>query len=173
MNKFCFIDLETSGLDEKKDKLLEITCIITDNKLNRIEDFSAVIKQDIKALSMDEWCLKTHTDSNLLEECTKSTTTLEEVEDKMIRLLRKHFPVSRPAMCGSSVHFDARFIKEHLPKVSSKFHYRIIDVSSFMLGISMYHDIILPKGREVTVHRTFPDVLDSIQYLKTYLERFR
>lgn len=173
MNKFCFIDLETSGLNPQTDKILELACVITDNKLNEIESYSSVVHVDIKSLSMDEWCLKTHTESNLLMEVAKSTKSIEEIDADLVKILRRHFPVMRPALAGSSVSFDKRYIDEKLPLLSKKLHYRIIDVSSFMLGISMYHDITLPRLRENALHRALPDIRDSIQYLKQYLERFK
>lgn len=171
--KFCFVDLETSGLRPDKDKILEVACVITDDKLNEIESYSAVPNVFIPSLEMDEWCLSTHTKSGLLEEVAKSTTTIEEIEGHLIRILRRHFPVSRPALCGSSVHFDRSFIQAQMPQIFKKLHYRNIDCSSFMLAISMFHKFQLPELRETAVHRALPDIRDSVQYLKQYLERFQ
>lgn len=173
MNKFFFLDLETSGLDPQKDKILEIACVVTDNNLNEIESYSAVPHSLISSLSMDTWCLSTHTNSGLLEAVAKSTLSLEDINLDIIKILRRHFPTMRPALCGNSISFDKGFIKEHLPQIHAKLHYRIIDVSSFMLAISMYHGITLPRVREITEHRALVDIRDSIQYLKQYMERFK
>ena len=170
--KFCFIDLETSGLDAKKEKILEFGCIITDSKLNEIETYCAIPHVPINSLQMDEWCIKTHTESGLLEEVAKSTLTLEDIDRDMTKILRRHFPVVRPAAAGSSISFDKAFIKEHLPAIDAKFHYRIIDVSSFMLAMSIYHNFKAERVRSEAVHRTLPDIRDSIAYLKIYLDKF-
>ncbi len=172
MNKFCFIDLETSGLNPLVDKILEVGCIITNDKLEEIETYSAVPHQEIASLQMDSWCFETHTASGLLEEVAKSTIRLDEIEKDLDKIMRRHFPVSRAALCGNSINFDKRFIETYMPIVARRLHYRVIDVSSFMLGVSMYHGITIPKTREVTVHRVMPDLRDSIYYLKTYLDRF-
>lgn len=174
MNKFCFIDLETTGLDPTNDALLEIACIVTDNKLNELECYTTPISAPAVALNrMDTWCTDTHTKSGLLRDVRETTVTLKEVELEMTKLLRRHFPVSRPAMAGSSVHFDKRFITEHLPSIASKFHYRIIDVSSFMLALNFYHGRDLPKDGTETAHRALSDIRWSINCLKQYLEKFR
>lgn len=169
--KFCFIDLETTGLDPKKDKILEVACIITDSKLNEIDTYAAVVNHTVADLSMDTWCLNTHTESGLLGEVAKSKTSLEDIENDLDRLIRRHFPTSRPSFSGNSVHFDKKFFEEHMPKVTKRFHYRIIDVSSFMLGISIYHGFSIQKER-ATAHRALADVRDSVYFLKQYMERF-
>lgn len=170
--KFCFIDTETSGLDPAKDKLLEVACIITDSKLNEIDTFAAVPHSIVSSLNMDEWCLKTHSDSGLLYEVAKSTVTLDDIEADLEKMLRRHFPTTRIAMTGNSINFDKRFFEAHLPKLNKRFHYRVIDVSSFMLAMSIYHDYEIKRERP-TVHRALPDIRDSIFYLKQYMERLK
>jgi oligoribonuclease len=172
MQKFFFIDLETTGLDSNKDKILEVACAITDNKLNEIESYSAVPRHLISSLSMDSWCLDTHTKSGLLEEVAKSTVSLSEIEADLEKIVRRHFPTSRPCFAGNSVHFDKKFMEAHMPNLMKRFHYRIIDVSSFMLALSIYHGTEIQKDRP-TAHRALPDIKDSIHYLKTYMERFK
>jgi oligoribonuclease len=54
------VDLELSGLDIKKDKILEIACILTDGNLeHQILGPEIVIQSDKNVLdNMDEWCTK-------------------------------------------------------------------------------------------------------------------
>jgi oligoribonuclease len=172
MNKFCFIDLETTGLNPLKDKILEVGCVITTDKLEEIEVYQAVPHHIISSLEMDSWCLDTHGKSGLLEDVAKSVIHLEDIEKDLQKLVRKHFPVSRPPLAGNSVHFDRRFIELYMPLIHSRFHYRNIDVSSFMLAISNYHGVTLPRATE-TKHRVLADIRDSISYLRQYLEKFK
>lgn len=171
--KFFFIDLETTGLDEKECTILEVAAVVTDKKLNVIEAFSTPILATPAQLAvMDDWCKKTHNDSGLLEDIKKDGMSLVSAELRLQMLKRKHFPVDRPAISGSSVHFDKKFLDKYMPKLMKEFNHRIIDVSSFMGGLSNYHDFTI-ESRGTTAHRALPDIMDSIYYLKGYLERFK
>lgn len=61
-----WIDCEMTGLDLKKDRLMEIACLVTDAQLNVIaEGPNLVIHQPDPLLeSMNSWCTKTHTQVN-------------------------------------------------------------------------------------------------------------
>lgn len=173
MNKFFFVDLETTGLDSRECKILEVAAVITDNKLNILEEFSAPItvkKEDLAA--MDDWCRTTHTQSRLLEDIKDAGIDIEAAEKALQRLKRKHFPVNKPSIAGSSVHFDKRFIDDHMKAFSKELSHRIIDVSTFMGALDTYYDFKLPLQPE-PAHRALADIKQSISYLKAYLEEFR
>ncbi len=166
------MDLETTGLDSRECKILEVAAVITDSKLNILEEISLPIKAPDSALAaMDDWCRTTHTQSRLLEDIEDAGVDLEEAEKALQRLKRKHFPVERPPISGSSVHFDKRFIDQHMPVFSKELSHRIIDVSSFMGALDNYYGFKLPLQPE-PAHRALADIKQSISYLKQYLEEF-
>lgn len=172
MNKFFFVDLETTGLDSRNCKILEVAAIITDNKLNIIEEYSVpVIVFDAEIAAMDNWCRTTHSQSGLLSAVKEAGIPIDQVEKDLQRLKRKHFPVSRPSLAGSSVHFDKRFIDDHMPAFAKELNHRIIDVSSFMGALDLYYGFKLPQQPEAS-HRALADIKQSISYLKAYLEEF-
>lgn len=171
-NKFFFLDLETTGLNERENDILEVAAVITDSKLNIIEEYNVTIyTQENRLALMDEWCTKTHTHSGLLNELRSNGITLQDVQKELIKLKRKHFPLNKPPLSGSSVHFDKRFIDVHIPLLSKELSHRVIDVSSFMGALDNYHGFKLPSRPEAT-HRALADIKDSISYLKAYLEKF-
>jgi oligoribonuclease len=173
VNKFLFIDLETTGLDSRECKILEVAAIVTDNKLNILEEFSAPVNApDADLAAMDDWCRTTHTQSRLLEDINEAGISLEEAEKALQRLKRKYFPVTKPAIAGSSVHFDKRFIDDHMRSFSKELSHRIIDVSTFMGALDLYHGFKLPSQPE-PAHRALADIKQSISYLRQYLEEFR
>lgn len=173
MKKFLFIDLETTGLYPESCEILEFAMIITDNKLNELESYSTPIYQSKYVLDgMHHWCEQTHTASGLIEEVTKSTVTTAQVESKVLDILARQFGgPERPVVAGSSVHFDKAFIARHMPNLNKRLHYRIIDTSSFMEALKIYH------GHEyegkAPAHRALADIRDSVQYLREHLERFK
>lgn len=62
MEKIVWVDLEMTGLDVLKDRIMEIACIITDNELNVLAEHPSIVIHQSDSLlnSMDEWCTKTH-----------------------------------------------------------------------------------------------------------------
>lgn len=63
MSPIVWIDMEMTGLDVEKDRIMEVACLITDNSLNiTAEGPHLIINQPTSLLdTMDEWCTKTHT----------------------------------------------------------------------------------------------------------------
>lgn len=62
MSLIVWMDLEMTGLDVKRDKIMEICCLISDNSLNVIAEAPKFIihQPDSVLNSMDEWCTQTH-----------------------------------------------------------------------------------------------------------------
>lgn len=167
MQKLLWLDLETTGLSEVKDVILEVGAIVTDQDYNIIDKFSETVCWDDHVLqNMNDWCKKTHGESGLIKECQSSPNSMYTLNDKLIDFIKKHFPEQKPVLHGNSVHFDKKFIDFHLPQVSSLLHYRLVDISSikeFMrpLGISY-------KSDKVISHRAIDDLMGSIEEAKYY-----
>ena len=68
-NNLIWVDLEMTGLDPEKEKIIEIATIITDSDLNIIaEGPNIAIHQSNELLdSMDEWNVNQHTSSGLID----------------------------------------------------------------------------------------------------------
>lgn len=56
------MDMEMTGLDFRKDKILEVACLITNNKLEILAECpNVVIHQTEEVLkNMNDWCVKYH-----------------------------------------------------------------------------------------------------------------
>lgn len=61
MSKIVWIDMEMTGLNLRKDRIMEIACLISDNSLNVLAEHPSIIinQPDTLLESMDEWCTKT------------------------------------------------------------------------------------------------------------------
>lgn len=61
-HRIIWMDLEMTGLDDTKDKILEAACLVTDGDLNLVaEGPNLIIYQPDTVLdAMGEWCKKTH-----------------------------------------------------------------------------------------------------------------
>jgi oligoribonuclease len=161
-----WIDLEMSGLDEKQHKILEVAVIITDLNLEVLHQYDKVVFQPPEVLeAMDEWCKKTHSLSGLTKAVEKGTS-LSQVENEVVAIINQYWSDNKVILAGNSVGNDKRFIDAHMPKLASRLHYRIVDVSSFKEIFRSKFNIQFKKGNQ---HRALDDIVESINELKHYL----
>ncbi|KAJ1261258.1 hypothetical protein BS78_09G015300 [Paspalum vaginatum] len=166
-----WIDLEMTGLDITKDRILEIACIITDGKLTKqIEGPDLVISQSKELLdSMNEWCKTHHAASGLTERVMQSELSEHDAEAQVIDFVRRHISSGTPSLAGNSVYVDLLFLKKYMPQLASIFSHVIVDVSSIMALCLRWY----PKERKQTPrkkknHRAMDDIKESIAELKYY-----
>lgn len=74
-NNLIWIDLEMTGLDPERDRIIEIATTVTDANLNILAEGPtiAVHQSDAQLALMDEWNVRTHTGSGLVERVKAST----------------------------------------------------------------------------------------------------
>jgi oligoribonuclease len=168
-----WLDMEMSGLDVNKEVIIEVACIITDLNFRELDSFETVVKQpQIYLDNMDAWNKEHHGKSGLTSK-VPSGMEPEFVEAKLIDLVDKHFPFSktdpkkRPILAGNSIAQDRLFIDKYFKNLSSRLHYRVVDVSSFKVIINNKFNIEYKKQNS---HRALDDIRESIGELKYYLD---
>ncbi|KAM3245367.1 hypothetical protein ACQJBY_056603 [Aegilops geniculata] len=166
-----WIDLEMTGLDISKDRILEIACIVTDGKLTKqIEGPNLVISQSKACLdNMNEWCKTHHASSGLTERVLQSEISEGDAEKQVLDFLMKHVGSDTPSIAGNSVYVDLLFLKKYMPRLAAIFSHVIVDVSSIMALCTRWY----PKERKQTPrkgksHRAMDDIKESIAELKYY-----
>ena len=84
-----WIDLEMTGLDLEKEHIIEIGIVVTDSDLHqKVLGPNIIVSCSEEVLGrMDEWNVKHHTESGLLEAVRKSTTTIEQAEVMILEFL--------------------------------------------------------------------------------------
>ncbi len=180
-DQILWLDLETTGLDENNNDILEVGMIITDKNLKEIASFDMTVYQEPKALEkMNDYVKNMHTNSGLLEKVSLlgseyGSARLAEVELQAADFISRHFPKAermgmeeRPFLHGNTIHFDRRFIKKHLPFVENLLNYRMVDVSSFKECLVMYKPGNTYKKN--FAHRSLDDIRESIGEYKSYLQ---
>ena len=77
-----WIDLEMTGLDPEKERIIEIATIVTDKDLNILAEgpVLAVKQSDELLAKMSDWCVKTHTENGLIERVKASKLTERAAE---------------------------------------------------------------------------------------------
>lgn len=103
-----WMDLEMTGLDVIKDKILEVSCLITDKDLNVIvEGPCLAINHPPNSFDeMNDWCKKHHHESGLVEKCINSHITTEKGEQLLLDFLKQHIAQRKCPLAGNSVYMD-------------------------------------------------------------------
>ena len=166
-----WLDLEMTGLDPKRCKILEIAAVITDPELKVIAESRAIaIHYSSKILnSMESWSQFHHKKSGLTEECRASKISLKKAEKEILDFLKEHCKEKASPLCGNTIWQDRRFLVKYMPKLESYLHYRMIDVSSIKELVKRWYpaDHKMPREKKQT-HRVMNDILESIDELRHY-----
>ncbi len=165
--KIFWIDMEMTGLDEKKEVILEVAVLITDLNFNILEEYEQVVYQPQSALDgMDDWCKKTHGASGLTAKVPHGKA-LPLVEEDLLGIINRHFELThKVVLAGNSVGNDRRFIDKYMPRFADRLHYRLIDVSSFK---EIFRDKFGVDFKKKKSHRAVDDIRESIAELQAYL----
>jgi len=169
-----WLDMEMSGLDPAKERILEIATIVTTAELDVVaEGPELVIHQSDEVLAaMDAWNTEHHGASGLTDKVRASTVTDEDAEAQTLLFVAAHFGAKdRPVLCGNSIHQDRRFIRRYMPVLDARLHYRMVDVSTIKeLGRRWYPAELATQPAKNETHRALDDIRESIAELRWYKE---
>ena len=172
--RLIWIDMEMSGLDPERERVLEIAVLVTDGNLEVVaEGPDLVVHQPDEILrGMDEWNTEHHGASGLTERVREASLSEAEAEAKILGFLREHCEAGACPLAGNSVHQDRRFLRRYLPALDAFLHYRIVDVSTVKeLARRWYPGVYASAPEKVEAHRAMADIHESLAELRWYRER--
>ena len=172
--KLLWIDLEMTGLDPQKDVLLEVGLEVTDFNFKTLETYETRIQQDkdtvVAKMQANIWWRDFPANRDDFLQKLDSGKPLTQVEQELIALVDKHFNGELAVLAGNSIYNDRLFIKQWMPALDLKLHYRMLDVSSFKIVMQGKYGKVYEKD---STHRAYDDIQASIAELQDYLDFFR
>lgn len=166
-----WMDLEMSGLDPERERILEVAAIVTDGALDVIaEGPNLVVHQSDELLgAMDEWNTSHHGQSGLTDRVRASTLTETAAEDELLAFVAKHCNERSAPLAGNSIHHDRRFLAKYMPRLERYLHYRNVDVSTVKeLVRRWYPELVEKVPKKRSTHRALDDIRESIEELRWY-----
>ena len=178
-----WIDIETTGLNPGHHVILEVACVITDDQLDSLQEYTHLVIDCEPTVLLpskgdDEVrpnaIYAEHFNNGLIAELTQAysakgwqeQSTPEAVGQALHDFIQLHCPEPAP-LAGSSVHFDRSFLAEHMPGVLDVLHYRNVDVSTVReLAKRWRPDMAMPE--RVGKHRALDDIYESIRLLRYF-----
>lgn len=166
--KLLWIDLEMTGLDPEKDRILELAAIATGWDLESLAEMTAVVKVPEslmkKRMVGEFWEKNAESRDGLMAQNANGEST-SGVEKELLEFMDQYFG-KEIILAGNSIHQDRKFIDREWPEVAKRLHYRMLDVSAWKVYFEG------AKGKKFTkreAHRALYDIRGSIEELKWYL----
>ncbi|QCI26169.1 oligoribonuclease [Buchnera aphidicola] len=173
-NHLIWIDLEMTGLNPEKHRILEISTIITNKNIDilAVGPCIPIMQNDKILVSMDQWNTITHKKNNLYYRVQNSNYHEIKAEKEVLNFIKQWVPKKQSPMCGNTISQDRRFLLKYMPKLESYFHYRHIDVSSIQELIKRWYPQIFQKHKKQNQHIALFDIYNAINELKFYKKFF-
>jgi len=173
-NALVWLDMEMTGLDPDRDRVIELAMVITNSQLEIIAEGAVwtVHQADAVLDAMDDWNKKTHGKTGLVDKVRASVLDEAAVEAQALDFLKRHVPLGKSPMCGNSICQDRRFMARYMPKLEAYFHYRNLDVSTLKELCKRWAPAIAKGVKKGGKHEALADIHESIEELKYYRANF-
>ena len=170
-DRMVWIDLEMTGLDISREKIIEIATIVTEGDLTLVsEGPSLAISQPESELEkMDDWNITHHTKNGLLKRVRSDGVAIAQAERLTLEFLMEHCLAGVPPLCGNTIGQDRRFLRRYMPELHEFFHYRSVDVTSVKEIVRRWYPKA-PRFSKPSGHRALDDIRGSIEELSHFRE---
>jgi oligoribonuclease len=172
--KFLWIDLEMTGLIPEKDVILEVAAEVTDAGFETLDGYESTVQHPkevvLQRMQENPWWQDYPDNRDDFLNKLAGSKSLEEVEKELVAFVDRHFGSEPAVLAGNSIHSDRAFIKQWMPELELRLHYRMLDVTSWKVVMQSRYGVEFEKPE---VHRAFEDINASIAELQFYLEWLR
>ncbi len=169
LGNLMWIDLEMTGLDPSVDVILQAALVVTNSRLEVLEEYSCDVWQPEAALErMVPFVRKMHERTGLVDRVRASEVDLASAQKQLLQRVTGWSPY--PAvLCGNTIGQDRRFIDRYMPALAGYLHYRMLDVTSVKLLAGLWYGSGAQFAKsEVGEHDAIVDIRNSIAELQHY-----
>lgn len=164
----CWLDVETTGLDERAGHLLEVGIVLTDVDLRECARGSWVLHFSGE---VDDVIAGMHGPggSGLLTAALASPLSREGASEAIVDWCRAHGVVGevQPILANSNPRFDRRWLRAHLPHVDALLSHRELDLLSLYRAFSLWAGARTPP-RPAVAHRALLDLDHALVAARRY-----
>lgn len=173
-NHLVWLDMEMTGLDPERERIIELAMIVTDSELNVLAESPSWAIHQSEALldAMDAWNKGTHGRSGLIERVRASTLDEAAAETLALDFVRQYVPKGVSPLCGNTIGQDRRFMVRYMPRLESWFHYRNLDVSTLKELCKRWKPEVAKGFVKRSAHTALADIRESIEELRYYRQHF-
>lgn len=173
-NNLVWLDMEMTGLDPDKDRIIEVAMVVTDAQLNVVAESPVIVvhQPDSVLDAMDEWNKNTHGRSGLIARVKSSTLGEAEAALQLLEWMKQYVPSRTSPMCGNTICQDRRFMARWMPQLEAYFHYRNLDVSTLKELARRWNPDVFNGVKKKGAHTALADIMESIDELKHYRANF-
>lgn len=173
-NHLVWLDMEMTGLDPERERIIEVAVVVTDAHLEIIAEGPVLVIHQPDSLldAMDNWNRSTHGKSGLIDKVKASTLTEAEAEQQLLAFLRQYVPPGKSPLCGNTIGQDRRFMVRYMPELEAFFHYRNLDVSTLKELARRWKPEVYKGFAKHSRHEALADIHESIEEMKYYREHF-
>lgn len=173
-NHLIWLDMEMTGLEPDRDRIIEIAVVVTDSTLQTVASAPVIVvhQPDEVLDAMDDWNKNTHGKSGLIDRVRASTVSEAEAEAQMLAFMQEWVPERTSPMCGNSIGQDRRFLARYMPRFEAWFHYRNLDVSTLKELARRWNPEVYKGVKKSGAHTALADIEESIAELRHYRDHF-
>lgn len=179
-----WLDLETTGLDPKNDRILQVAYAISSPTANLMTP----VTSEIVTINKDAWDLieanpfvqDMHHATGLLDKLVQpGTKMIEDIEDQILKdieevaeavqgLYNSKVPFT---IAGASVHFDKAFIENWMPRLHERLSHRVFDTSTlqaFFGALEIEHSVKNPHQHDAVYDLLY--CIEVVEYYRSYMK---
>jgi oligoribonuclease len=174
LERICWLDVETTGLDPERGLLLEVAVVVTNTWLSELARESVVIAHSaeaVEATGMCELVRDMHTQNGLLDEVTGNgsfrPSDLRLAEHRLLVLVNRVSGQGTVFLGGFSPGgVDRPYLRKYMPRLHKRLHHRSVDASGLALAMVAWGQATPPYKEHEPKHRALEDTLASIEVAK-------
>jgi oligoribonuclease len=168
----AWIDLEMTGLEPSRHKIVEIASLITDDDLEIIAEGPQLVigASPSELAEMDDFVTSMHTSSGLLAEIETTSRSIADAQVETLAFLASYIDEAGTVpLAGNSIGTDRRFLATQMPEIENFLHYRSVDVSTIKeLARRWYPEVYANAPEKGGNHRALDDIKESLNELRYY-----